>query len=191
MSGARIWSLAWAAVLVTPAGCASEAAVPHVSAQAGGVRVERGDPPAGAERLGPLSVSDGYGCGFGGERGTLEGATARLRAAAARRGADFVQVTSVTKPYSGHDCYHQAFTLTGMSYRLTPPALPSEVPASASSVAPPPAAFAVAAPSEPCAPRCSPGYACHVGVCEPECDPACPAGDICRADRVRVPAKTN
>ncbi len=190
MNGLRIWSWARVIGLLVSAGCASEAAVTQVSAQAGGVQVERGDPPPpGAELVGPITATDGYGCGFGGERGTQEGATALLRAAAARRGIGYVQVTQVTKPYSGHDCYHQAFTLSGLGYRLAnaPRAENRAPPAGAAASGTPPAAYTAGPPGDACAPPCSPGYACHASVCEPECNPACAAGRVCRADRVCVP----
>jgi hypothetical protein len=142
------------------------------------VRVEDGDPPAGATALGAIAVTDGQGCSFSGDRGTLEGATALLKESAVQRGANFVKVTKVTEPYSGHDCYHREFKLEGLSYRL----------AGAPIVVPPAAATATATPAAVCDPICSPGYACEAGVCRALCNPACAGGQICRVDRVCVPA---
>ena len=167
------------AVLLTFIACNGVAATPPVSPQAQSVRVEDRDPPADATPLGAIEVTHGQGCSFSGDRGTLEGATALLREAARQRGANYVKVTQVTEPYSGHDCYHREFKLAGLGYRLagTPIA-----------VAPSATAAATAAPAAVCNPICSPGYACEAGVCRPLCNPACGEGQVCRIDRVCVPA---
>ncbi len=111
--------------------CNGVAAVRPVSPQAELVRVEDGDPPDGATPLGTIEVTDGQGCSFTGDRGTLAGATALLKESAAHRGANFVKITKVTEPYSGHDCYHREFKLEGLSYRLAagPIVIPSSAPA--------------------------------------------------------------
>ena len=171
--------LCWTLVLVS--GCARYAAVPVLSPAERGVTIAASEPPASAVLLGPVQASHGKGCGIlGSARGTLEGATALLREAAARRGADFVQLLTTTEPYSGRDCFHQEYSLTGVAYRVAPPA-PKPVPA---------AVFVSAAPAPPsaCSPLCSPGYECHGGVCEALCNPACAPGQKCRADRMCAPA---
>jgi len=167
------------ATLLSLAACNGVAAVPASSPPAQQVRVENREPPAGAMPLGAIAVTHGQGCSFTGDRGTREGATALLKEAAAKRGANFVQVTKVIEPYSGHDCYHREFKLEGLAYRLagTPVAVPS-------------ASAAVPAPTTAvsCTPPCSPGYACEAGVCVALCNPACGEGQVCRADRICVPA---
>jgi hypothetical protein len=168
--------------------CVIETPIRPVSAQAQSVHVEEGEPPAGAQLVGPISGTDGNGCGFDEARGTLRNATTALKEAAVRSGADFVKVTKVINPYSGHDCYHQEFKLEGLAYRVHPAVAPP-----VQSTAPVPVAPAIAAAdsasSRPavCAPPCSPGYACEAGVCRPLCNPACSARETCRADRVCVP----
>jgi hypothetical protein len=179
--------------------CNGVAAVPPTSPRAQQVRVEEYDPPASATALGELRVTHGQGCSFTGDRGTREGAMALLREAAAERGANFVKLTKVVEPYSGHDCYHREFKAEGLSYRLAgtaPAAVPVPVapaPLPAASAAPLAATLAVppataSAAGIECAPPCSPGYACESGVCRALCNPACGAGQVCRADRVCVPA---
>ncbi|HET7545733.1 MAG TPA: DUF4156 domain-containing protein [Polyangiaceae bacterium] len=167
------------ATLLSLAACNGVAAVPALSPQAQQVRVEDREPPEGATALGAISVTHGQGCSFSGDHGTREGATAMLKDAAAQRGANFVQVTKVVEPYSGHDCTHREFKMEGLSYRLagTPIVVASS---------PPP--LPVPAPALDCSPPCSPGYACEAGVCQALCNPACGAGQVCRADRVCVPA---
>ena len=173
------------AALLTLAACNGVAAVPPLSPIAQQVRVENSDPPADATPLGEIQVTHGQGCSFSGDRGTLEGATALLKEAAIQRGANFVKLTKVTEPYSGHDCTHREFKLSGQSYRLAgtptvaPPASPPVVPA---------AALATKATDPGCAPICSPGYECEAGVCRPQCNPACGEGQVCRNDRICVPA---
>jgi len=183
MNGFEISKVAAGLLLLGVAGCADEPAPRAVSPQAQLVRVESFDPPAGARLAGPIEADDGEGCGIGGTRGSLANATAALKEAAARRGLGFVKLTRVTKPYSGRDCYHVDYVLEGLAYYLDgapPPAAPA---APAAPVAP----AAVSAASE-CSPPCSPGYACTGGVCAPLCNPACSAQEVCRADRVCVPA---
>jgi hypothetical protein len=165
------------ALLLTFIACNGVAAAPPLSPQAQSVRVEERDPPADATPLGPIQVTHGQGCSFSGDSGTLEGATALLKQAALQRGANYVKVTQVTEPYSGHDCYHREFKLAGLSYRLA--GTPIAVAPSAAPTAPPAAV---------CNPICSPGYACEAGVCRPLCNPACGEGQICRIDRVCAPA---
>jgi len=170
-------STARSVALLALSACATTTIVYPLSPQAKGVRVEENDPPASATSLGPIAVVNGKGCNiFDAEMGTLEGATAALKEAAARQGADFVKVTKIVKPYSGHDCYHREFRMEGVSYRLKRAAVTptSNVPVPVQDAA--------------CDPPCSPGYACEVGVCRALCNPACSAGQICRVDRVCVPA---
>jgi hypothetical protein len=104
-----------------------------------------------------------------------------LKEAAAARGANFVKVTKVTEPYSGHDCVHREFKMEGSSYRLagTPVAKPAPLAKPAPSTAP---------ATLDCTPPCSPGYACEASVCRALCNPACTPDQVCRADRVCVPA---
>jgi len=175
------------AALLLLSACNGVAAAPPLTPQAQSVRVEESDPPPDATPLGAIEVTHGQGCSFSGDRGTLEGATALLKEAALQRGANFVKLTQVTEPYSGHDCYHREFKLAGLSYRLA--GTPSAVaPTAVAATAVAPAAVASGAPAADCNPICSPGYACEAGVCRPLCNPACSVGQICRVDRICVPA---
>jgi hypothetical protein len=191
---------------VWAAGCNPEPALRPVSPQAESVRVESFDPPVGARLAGPIQASDGEGCGVSGTRGSLANATTALKEAAARRGVGFVKLTRVTKPYSGHDCVHLAYELEGLAYYLapaTPPVVSAVTPLAAGVPSAVGASSAVGVPSavgapsaEPvgatlaaeCAPPCSPGYTCNAGLCQALCNPACGPQQICRTDRVCVPA---
>ena len=182
---ARFFRLLARASLLSIGACNGVAAVPALSPQSQQVRVEERDPPPGATALGAIAVTHGQGCSFSGDNGTREGATALLKDAAAKRGANFVQVTKVVEPYSGHDCYHREFKMEGLSFRLagTPPVV-----ASAPTPAPAVAPTVASAMAPDCTPPCSPGYACEAGVCLALCNPACRADQVCRSDRVCVPA---
>jgi len=199
----RFFEFLVGATLLSLTSCNGVAAVPPLSPQSQQVRVEDRDPPAGATLLGPVQATHGQGCSFTGDQGTREGATALLKEAAVAQGANFVKVTKVTEPYSGHDCVHREFKMEGLSYRLA--GTPIIAPASSTAPAPPvattaaTAAVAVAPPVAPgtpaaataaveCTPPCSPGYACDAGVCKALCNPGCAPDQICRTDRVCVPA---
>lgn len=182
----QFFAVLGSAALLALNACNGVAAVRPLSPRAQLVRVEERDPPDDATALGLIAVTDGQGCSFSGDRGTLEGATALLKESAAQRGANFVKITKLTEPYAGHDCYHREFKIEGLSYRLAggPSVAPSLAPP-----APPAAAPATATPAVAvCNPICSPGYTCESGVCRPLCNPACSEGQVCRVDRVCVPA---
>jgi len=171
------------------ASCVYHAAIPVLGPSAQRVQVAETNPPAGAIRIGEIQGSNGEGCGvLAGGRGTAEGATAAIKEAAARRGADFVKLTGKKEPYAGHDCFHQEFTLLGVAYRLPSAAsAPPSTPSAAVVVAPPVPSPTVSAVLAECAPPCSPGYGCDAGVCLALCNPACGPEQRCRADRVCVP----
>jgi hypothetical protein len=164
--------------------CVVETPVRHVSARAQAVRVSDRDPPAAARLIGPVVGTDGQGCGFDDARGTRSNAITALKEAAARNGADFVKVTKVTEPYSGHDCYHQEFRLEGVAFRVSAVVAP-QAPVLTT---PAPSAFATNSTVLMCTPPCSPGYACDSGACRALCNPPCGVGEVCRADRVCVPS---
>ena len=178
------------ACLAALSACLNNASVPPLSPAAQSVRIG-GDPPSGARLVGPISATHGNGCGIANQRGTEEGATAALREAAARRGATFVKVTKTIKPYPGHDCFHQEFTLEGLAYSVddvkpgASAAVSAPAPIASAPLVTAPTAASSSAPVA-CAPPCSPGYACHAGVCEAECNPPCAPDQTCRADRVCV-----
>ena len=179
--------------------CVYHAAIAPLTPGARGVRVEQAEPPAGSTLIGKVQGTNGQGCGLlAGGRGTKDGATAAIKEDAARRGADFVQLTRKQEPYAGHDCFHQEFTLEGLGFRVAsaspvaPAGAAAVVPPAAVPVAPEPAppsgrpSLAIAGALAECAPACSPGYRCNAGVCLALCNPACGPGQHCRADRVCV-----
>jgi hypothetical protein len=103
----------------------------------------------------------------------------RLRREACATGADTI--------YAFSEAIDKGTALSATFARRMPrqPAAAAPVPAPAAA-APMPALGAAGA--DACNPICSPGFACKVGVCEPQCNPACEAGEICTRKRVCEPA---
>jgi hypothetical protein len=121
--------------------------------------------PAGATPLGELEASDGHGCGVFGENGTRAGIEAALRKAAAKRGANYVQVLTEEEPHMTRACFDHVFRAKARAFRIASKPLPPRS----------------------CEPPCSPGYACQDGVCAPLCNPTCSAEQVCRMDRTCGP----
>src|SRR5262245_21836307 len=82
------------------------------------VRVGKDDPSANATELGPVTGTDGTGCGIYGYRGTYERAYIQLKNNAAARGANYVQLYSMSQPHLSGNCFINAFTIAGMAYKL-------------------------------------------------------------------------
>jgi hypothetical protein len=130
----------------------------------------KGDPPDGAQEVGPITASDGEGCGGFGEPGTYKRALILLKNRAAHMGGNYVQIMTIDAPHSENGCFDDRFTIRGMVYRLrTPPPAEPEVAQDEGQAA--------------CDPPCSPGYRCDGEACQPLCNPPCSAGQVCRQDR--------
>lgn len=137
------------------------------------VRIGKGDPPAGAKELGPVTVTEGVYCA--GEEGTYANALVHLRNTAARKGANYVELMTMTEPHQDtRFCYDNRFIIRGLLFALP------DAPATGSD----------AASDDDCSPPCSPGFTCDEGACEPECNPECPANQVCRVDRTCGPPAT-
>jgi hypothetical protein len=97
-------------------GCA--ATLVQLSEQGSKVEVGKRDPDPGMEEIGPVSATHGDGCGAFGTRGTYEGAYTLLKNEAARLGADFVQILTLTEPYHRNpNCFDNRFVIRGIAYR--------------------------------------------------------------------------
>lgn len=147
--------------------CTTAPTLRPLSPEARAVRLEAVDPPSGATPLGAIEASDGNGCGLRGSPGSLENAKGRLRETAARRGANYVKLIRIQEPYTEHECYHVAFKLEGLSFRLPGAATTPSAPrrdaapgslATAPCVQPAPVVAAVSSTPTACVPDCAPGY---------------------------------
>ncbi len=162
--------------LFVTAGLLASCAAAQVSLTPSGEKVmaRKDDAPVGALEIGPVEVKHGSGCGFAGSKGSYEGAYALLRNEAGKLGADYVQIMTITGPYSDGQCAHNAFVMRGVAYKLA-----AEGPTSGGSAA----VATQAASVDACSPICSPGYACQAGGCVAQCNPICSPGYACAQDR--------
>jgi hypothetical protein len=149
------WLASCGASAPPPAALNAEEAIIEISAAA----------PAGAAPLGALEASDGQGCGVFGQDGTRARVDAALRKAAAKRGANYVQVTKEEAPHMTRACFDHLFRVQALAFRVE----------------------GKPRPKRRCEPLCSPGYACEDGVCSALCNPACSPDQTCRTDRTCGP----
>lgn len=91
-----------------------------LSPNANDVQVGKGDPPRNAKELGPVTGSNGSGCGLYGRRGTYEGAYIQLKNTAAALGANYVQIYRISEPHLSGNCFVNVFSISGMAYRISP-----------------------------------------------------------------------
>jgi len=131
----------------------------------------------GATELGPVEAGDGTYCTpQDAPNGTYRRALLLLRNAAALKGADYVELVSVTEPHQQTwQCYDHRYMIQAMAFRL--PAARQK-----------PAGEAPETDDDACDPPCSPGYACEDSECVAVCNPECSAGQTCRKDRTCGPA---
>ena len=107
-----------AALLVCISGCAAKK-VPKLSAEAKAVRVVKADPDNRYSELGPITASDGSGCGLFGTLGTYDNTVFKIKALAARRGGDYVQIFSMREPYFRPGCFDNEYSISGTLFKKT------------------------------------------------------------------------
>jgi len=163
-----------AALLGALLSCGAAAPATLLTPQGQAVDAGRGPPPLGARNLGPIDASHGRGCGLFAVSGTYAGALARLRNLAGEIGGNYVQIESVIEPHDDDGCTTGSFAIRGVVFFVSHGPAPVEPPP-----APPPPGV--------CDPPCSPGFACKGGLCTPECNPACEAGEVCTRRRTCEP----
>jgi S1-C subfamily serine protease len=83
------------------------------------VRIGKAEPSGNAQELGPVTGTDGAGCGLFGYRGTPERAYMKLKDNAAALGANYVQIYSIAEPYMSGGCFVNVFTISGMAYKIS------------------------------------------------------------------------
>lgn len=102
-------------LLLVLAGCAASPGALETGATK--IRVAKADPPENYEELGPVSGSNGSGCGGYGAQGSYEGAVTDLKNQAFKIGADFVQIMTVTEPHVRPFCFDNVYRISGNAYR--------------------------------------------------------------------------
>jgi len=81
------------------------------------VKVAKADPPDNYEEIGPVSGYDGKGCGGFGYYGTYERAVTDIKNRTHSKGADYVQIFTITEPHLRGDCFDNLYKLSGTAYR--------------------------------------------------------------------------
>lgn len=83
------------------------------------VKVAKADPANNYKELGPISASDGDGCGGFGFQGTYERAVILLKNKAYEMGGDFVQIYSMVEPHLVPGCFVNQYTINGTLFKKT------------------------------------------------------------------------
>lgn len=102
-------------------GCATTTTPPPPVSLAPGavvVVVAKSDPGDNFEIIGPVSGSDGFGCGMlTGFHGSFERATTILRNKVFAMGGTYAQIVAITEPHSNVDCYDNEFSIRATAYK--------------------------------------------------------------------------
>jgi putative oligomerization/nucleic acid binding protein len=107
-------------VVVLVAGCAAKKPLePAPGAET--VRVETSHPGPAFFELGPVSGTDGQGCGDDGVRGKRDRAVASLMKNAFAMGGTHVQVMALYEPRQFGDCFVNIYRVSGTAYRQAKP----------------------------------------------------------------------
>ena len=104
------------AVIVLASGCAGKKPVEPAPGPET-VRVETSHPGPAFFELGPVSGTDGQGCGDEGLRGKRDRAVASLMKNAFAMGGTHVQVMALYEPRQMGDCFVNIYRVSGTAYR--------------------------------------------------------------------------
>jgi hypothetical protein len=111
-------------VLLSLAGCASrEPAPPAAGAET--VRVSTTHPGGSFVELGPVTGTDGRGCGDEGIRGKHDAAVGNLMSNAFAMGGTHVQVLALYEPRQMGKCFVNVYRVSGTAYRDASAAAPA------------------------------------------------------------------
>lgn len=98
-------------------GCA--APIVKMSEGASTVKVGKSDPADNYSEIGPITASDGSGCGAYGYRGTYDRVVVILKNMAYQLGGDYVQIFTMTEPHLRGGCFDNAYTISGTLFKKT------------------------------------------------------------------------
>lgn len=84
---------------------------------AGNVLVAKSDPGDNYEIIGPVSGSDGEGCGGFGYMGTYERSITDLRNKIYQMGGNYAQIISLTEPYLRGNCFDNEYAIRATAYK--------------------------------------------------------------------------
>jgi hypothetical protein len=83
------------------------------------VKVAKSDPADNYSEIGPITATDGFGCGAFGNRGSYDLAMVRLKNMAHEKGGDYVQLVTLTEPHLRGNCMDNVYTISGTLYKKT------------------------------------------------------------------------
>jgi hypothetical protein len=99
------------------AGCANPPI--NMSEGAKSVKVGKSDPTDNYSEIGPITATDGHGCGGFGILGTYDQAVIILKNDAFEKGGDYVQIMTLTAPHSEYGCFANPYTISGTLFKKT------------------------------------------------------------------------
>jgi hypothetical protein len=105
-------------LIISIVGCASRPAIINIPG-ASKVKVGKSDPADNYSDIGPITASDGHGCGLFGRRGTYNGAVLKLKNLAAGFGGNYVQIFTLKEPHSRGGCFDNTYTISGSIFKKT------------------------------------------------------------------------
>lgn len=103
-------------MLLAIAGCATGPPM-QLTTGAGNVLVAKSDPGDNYEIIGPVSGSDGEGCGAFGYVGSYERATTSLRNRTYYMGGNYAQIISLTEPHLSGNCFDNQYVIRATAYK--------------------------------------------------------------------------
>lgn len=103
-------------LLLAIAGCATAPPI-QLTPGATNVLVAKSDPGDNYEIIGPVSGSDGKGCGLFGYMGSYERAITDLRNRTYVIGGDYAQIISLTEPHLRGDCFDNEYVIRATAYK--------------------------------------------------------------------------
>ncbi len=102
--------------LLILSGCATAPQV-ELSPGASIVQVAKGDPGDNYEMVGPVSGSDGQGCGLAGYPGSYERATTDLQNKTYAMGASYAQIVTLTEPFLRENCFVNEYVIRATAFK--------------------------------------------------------------------------
>lgn len=83
------------------------------------VKVGKSDPTDNYTEIGPITATDGRGCGAYGYRGSYDRAVVELKNKASLQGGDYVQIFTLTEPHFRPGCFDNVYKINGTLFEKT------------------------------------------------------------------------
>ena len=99
-------------------GCVS-APVVQLAEEGRAVKIAKSDPADNYTEIGPITATDGTGCGGFGYRGTYDQAVKKIKNLGASMGGDYVQIFSIKEPHLRDGCFDNVYKINGTLFKRT------------------------------------------------------------------------